>query len=369
MTTYRVLAIYYLNEGEKMSVSILGGGSNAPNAAARCKTRRGKLLDRTQLRQLIQQSPEQLATSVADKGYRNEIDLYSTRFTGSDLLEMALTHKLSKELNEVSGFCQGELQKQVGVYVNRFSYYNAKVILRAIQNNISAEELSHDILPEENEWNTNWLEIVRSSTSLSEAASAMSSKPWGRAIVSLDVDATLANYEDALDRHYYKESITALKSQSSANTLLRRFLRMEIDHNNIMKLFEGKRQGLSSELIENLLLPNGKLIPTGMLKTVATTDENGILEVLRKDSRFDIAEFEKSVEESSKIKSLDPIMMFLNKRSFKILEKMSYLSPLSALPVVHYLALIRQEVRDIRMIVRGLSVGLDKDLLDAHIGA
>ena len=50
-------------------------------------------------------------------------------------------------------------------------------------------------------------------------------------------------------------------------------------------------------------------------------------------------------------------------------EKMSYLSPISALPIVHYLAVMRQEVRDLRMIVRGLSVGLDKDLLEAHIGA
>ena len=353
-----------------MLVPGLGSGrSNAPNAAARCKTRRGKLLDRTQLRQMVQQSPEQLASTIADKGYRNEIDLYSTRFSGTDLLEMALSHRLSRELNEVIGFCQGDLLKQVGVYANRFSYFNAKVVLRAVQNNISAEELSSDILPEENEWNTNWLELVRNSSSLSEVATAMSGKPWGRAIGTLDSEATLANYEDSLDRHYYKESIAALKGQNPANVLLRRFLHMEIDHKNIMKLFEAKRQGLSSELIESILLHDGKLIPTGMIKTVSSMDENGILEILRKDSRFEISEFEKSVEESNKIESLDPIMMFLNKRTFLVLEKMSYLSPISALPVVHYLALMRQEVRDIRMIARGLSVGLEKDLIEAHIGA
>ena len=355
-----------------MSMSIpglSGGGSNAPNAAARCKARRGKLLDRTQLRQMIQQSPEQLASTVADKGYRNEIDMYSTRFSGSDLLEMALTHRLSKELNEVLGCCKGELLKQVGVYANRFSYFNTKVVLRAVENNVSAEELSHDILPEENEWNTNWLDIVKNSSSLNDVAIALGNKPWGRAISSLDANATLANYEDALDKHYYKESISALKGQDAANSLLRRYLHMEIDHNNIMKFFEGKRQGLSPELIESLFLPDGKLITTGMLKNLSSMDENGIIEVLRKNSRFDVSEFEKAVDESNKIESLDPIMMFLNKRTFHVLEKMSYLSPISALPVVHYLALMRQEVRDIRMIVRGLSVGLDKSLIDAHIGA
>lgn len=355
-----------------MSMSIPGlggGGSNAPNAAARCKTRRGKLLDRTQLRQMIQQSPEQLTSSIADKGYRNEIDKYSTRFSGSDLLEMALTDRLSRELNEVVSFCRGDLLKQVGVYANRFSYFNTKVVLRAVKNNVSAEELSNDILPEENEWNTDWLDIVRNSSSLTDVAIALSGKPWGRAINSLEPDATLANYEDTLDRHYYKESLATLKGQNSANALLRRLLHMEIDHNNIMKLFEGKRQGLSSEIIESILISDGKLISSGMLKSASTMDENGILDILRKNSRFEIAEFEKSVDESNKIKSLDPIMMFLNKRTFNVLEKMSYLSPISALPIVHYLALMRQEVRDLRMIVRGLSVGLEKELLEAHIGA
>ena len=353
-----------------ITISKRGGSkSNTPNASTRCKSRRGKLLDRTQLRQLIQQSPEQLASSVADKGYRNEIDLYSTKFEGSDLLEMALTHRLTREINEVMGFCKGDLLTQVEVYANRFSYFNTKVVLRAVENNVSAEDLAKDILPEENEWNVNWLEIVKSSENLSEVAAALKNKPWGRAISSLGAEATLANYEDSLDKHYYKESISSLKGQNIANVLLKRFLQTEIDHNNIMKFFEGKRQGLSSEVIETLFLPDGKMINSKTLKSLSTMDEDGIIEILRKNKNFEINEFEKVVQESKQIKSLDPIMMFLNKRTFHVLEKMSYLSPVSALPVVHYLALMRQEVRDLRMIVRGLSVGLDKDLIDNHIGA
>ena len=201
-----------------ITISNRGGSkSNTPNASTRCKSRRGKLLDRTQLRQLIQQSPEQLASSVADKGYRNEIDLYSTKFEGSDLLEMALTHRLTREINEVMGFCKGNLLTQVEVYANRFSYFNTKVVLRAVENNVSAEDLAKDILPEENEWNVNWLEIVKNSENLTDVASALKNKPWGRAISSLGAEATLANYEDSLDKHYYKESISSLKGQNIAN--------------------------------------------------------------------------------------------------------------------------------------------------------
>ena len=79
---------------------------------------------------------------------------------------------------------------------------------------------------------------------MNDVAIALGNKPWGRAISSLDANATLANYEDALDKHYYKESISALKGQDAANSLLRRYLHMEIDHNNNIFLFEltNKRQ-------------------------------------------------------------------------------------------------------------------------------
>ena len=45
-------------------MSILG--NNTAYVAARAKARKASLMDRTRLRQLIQQSPEQLTVAVAD---------------------------------------------------------------------------------------------------------------------------------------------------------------------------------------------------------------------------------------------------------------------------------------------------------------
>ena len=44
--------------------------NNTAYVAARAKARKASLMDRTRLRQLIQQSPEQLTVAVADSGYR-----------------------------------------------------------------------------------------------------------------------------------------------------------------------------------------------------------------------------------------------------------------------------------------------------------
>ena len=73
-------------------MSILG--NNTAYVAARAKSRRASLMDRTRLRQLIQQTPDQLTVAVADSGYRTEIDLYAGHFSGGDLVEAALTHNL-----------------------------------------------------------------------------------------------------------------------------------------------------------------------------------------------------------------------------------------------------------------------------------
>ena len=65
---------------------------NTPYVVSRAKARRQKLADRARLRQLINQSVDQLTVAVGDIGYRSEIDLYAGKLSGGDLVEAALTH-------------------------------------------------------------------------------------------------------------------------------------------------------------------------------------------------------------------------------------------------------------------------------------
>mgnify|MGYP001448471998 CR=1 FL=1 len=74
---------------------------NDAYVATRAKSRKKSLIDGTRMRQLLQQTPEQLSISIADSGYRNEIDLYASGFQGSDLVEAALTHNLENELSNI----------------------------------------------------------------------------------------------------------------------------------------------------------------------------------------------------------------------------------------------------------------------------
>ncbi len=92
-----------------------------------------------------------------------------------------------------------------------------------------------------------------------------------------------------------------------------------------------------------------------------------MLDLLRSNSRFDIAGFETALENAEKERSLDSVVTWLHIREYAQLQRMSYLHPVSALPIVHYVAMKVKEVTDLRMIVRGRLAGLPPEILEAHV--
>ena len=234
------------------------GSSNISNAGARAKTRKASLIDGTRIRQLLQQGTDSIGASIGEFGYRQEMDLYSARMSGSDAIEAALTHNLDNDLNSVLGFCQGNLRDLVAIYVERFQYEKVKTVLRSVSKGASDEMIADQILPEENPSNAHWLHIVRTTETVQEAIDAMRGSPWGRCLAKLDADISLTEMEDALDRQYFTDSLTASRGKEGSPQLIR-YLQTEIDHRNIVNQFRAQRQNLSSETRERINIPGGKI--------------------------------------------------------------------------------------------------------------
>ncbi len=351
-------------------------GSNPATAAARSKARRAKLLDETRMRQLLQMTPDQLVTGVADCGYRTEIDTYSMRLEGAELVEVALKHNLSRELSEVVRYCQGVLKNHVKVYTDRFSYQNAKIVLRAVaanvdslaHNDVSTEEVSKSILPEENDFNSDWLALVNESSSLKEAVDSMSGTPWGRALSETSAESTLQEMEDALDRHYYSEALSATRMPDPSSSTLRRYIQTEVDHLNITNILRGLREGLPVESRANMLLSGGRIWNATQLRNAAAVDDHaGLVDLLRRSSNFDAVGFEEALSATEGAGTLDSALNWLSHQIDSHLRRMSYLHPLSALPVINYIASKAKEVSELLLIVRGLSAGLDRKVIEEHL--
>jgi len=340
---------------------------NTPYVAARAKSRRQKLADRARLRQLINQSPEQMTVAVGDMGYRAEMDLYAGKYSGGDLVEAALTHNLEHELKEMVGMCSGAIRAMVEVYTLRFEYQNAKVVLRSVINDVDQDKVSNNILPALNDINTPWLKMVENADDLRSAATQMRRMSFGSDLMSLPDDARLADYENALDRHYFKRSLASLSLKGSDVRFLRDLLKSEIDHRNILNIIEAEAVGIDSDDIVEMLIPGGRLIPERAFSSIAAGGKNAALDILRGANRFDMQAFEGVLTESKSVNSLDPVITWFNAREHALLQRMSYLHPVSALPVVNYVAMKVQEVADLRLIVRGRLAGLPTEVLEAHI--
>jgi len=351
-----------LNEGEYM---MLG---NTPYIAARAKSRRQKLADRARLRQLINQSVDQLTVAVGDLGYRTEIDLYAGKLTGGDLVEAALTHNLEVELQEIVDMSNRAIRPLIEIYTLRFEYQNAKAVLRAVHNEISIEEVGNSILPEVNDINTPWLKVVESSEDLKSAALLMRRKSFGSALARVPEDGSLSAYEDALDRHYFDTAVKAMRTAKGAPArFLSRLFASEIDHRNIVNILEASAVGIPSDQLVSLLIPGGRLLPKRSFSTIASGGRGAMLDLLRAGDRFDMSAFEVVLNESESTRSLDPVITWMKAREYAMMQRMSYLHPVSALPIIHYVAMKVQEVNDLRLIVRGRLAGLSAEVLEAHV--
>ena len=340
---------------------------NTAYVASRAKSRRKKLADLARMRQLINQSTDQLTASVSSMGYADEVNLYAGKLTGADLVEAALTHNLAAELLDILKMCNGKIRDIVEIYTSRFEYQNAKVVLRSVVNEVSIEKASNSILPDLNEINTPWLKIIETADDLRSAALQMRRKPFGSDLKALPEDARLSEYEDALDRHYFKTALKSLKANNPATRYLKDYLAMEIDHRNMLNILESDSIGISSEETSKLLIPGGKILPSRSFSTIAAGGKSALTDILRTSARFDMAHFETLLDEVVKSRSLDSIVTWFKEREYKFMKKMSYLHPISALPIVYYVAMKVQEVADLRIIVRGRFAGLPAEVLEAHI--
>ena len=173
-------------------------------------------------------------------------------------------------------FCQGPLKSIVSIYVDSFAYDKAKTVLRAVNGGCSDELIESQILPSENPMNAIWLDIVRTTETIHEAANAMIGTPWGKELAKLEgPEPTLEEMEDALDRQYYSHALKASRGRDS-NIHLVKYIRTEIDHRNIINQFRELRQDISPEKRLEMIIPGGSISPSVMSQVSQATSSEGI---------------------------------------------------------------------------------------------
>ena len=195
----------------------------------------------------------------------------------------------------------------------------------------------------------------------------MGSSPWGKTLSKLPEGSTLQEMEDALDRAYYADALKSVSLPGSDFTLMR-YLRSEIDHKNVINILRSIRQGVDQEKIIQIMIPGGRSISKDVLRAMTReTTGSGVVETLTKKSPgFDSEGLIEAIE-ASEGGSLDPVIQLLAKKRDALLYSMSHRSPVSVLPVVHYIESKTHEVQNLRLLVRGKAAGLSNEVIEEHM--
>ena len=226
--------------------------------------------------------------------------------------------------------------------------------------------IESQILPSENPRNATWLTIVKNTEGLDEAVEAMAGTPWGQTLAKLDAESTLEVMENALDMQYFADALRAVKDKEGSPQLLK-YLRMEIDHRNVINEFRSIRMGMTPEQRQAMIIPGGKIDAATMKQACVTETDEELIDVLRRSSSFDDNGFDEARADSERLGSLDPYAELLSHQRHAVLRRFSHLSPVSAFPIIHYIEKKALEVRNLRLLVRGKAVGLPKEVLEAHM--
>ncbi|GIT75290.1 MAG: hypothetical protein Ct9H300mP30_3520 [Methanobacteriota archaeon] len=191
----------------------------------------------------MKSGPDTIAASIGELDYRRELDIYSARLSGADLVEAALSHNLDRELTEVMGFCQGRLKRIVSVFALRFS--------TATPRRYSVPSMEG---PLSRAWPTRCCPTRTTSTwtgSKSPArarpcmtrprrwAEHLGDPPFLISTPTRRCRSTRTRWTATTTR-----GISALRTSGQSHSLLLGYLRSEIDHRNIVNLLRALRQKL-----------------------------------------------------------------------------------------------------------------------------
>jgi len=343
-----------------------GSRGNYSYACTRVKAKKRFLLSKDIYSRLLVMDVHEVGRFLGETQYREEIARYAASYSGANLVEVAVTRNLANTYSAILSFTTGHLREMVGNYLKRWDIYNVKTLLRGRIANVRDEEIMDTFVPA-GAYSDAYLKSLVQMSSVSEIMDTLA-KDAAFAItpelVREVVDGgRLAPLEDHLDQRMYYDLLRVVKATSSADKLLRDFVREEIDVTNLKVLLKLKTARIPEEKIVKYLIPGGMDYSVERLRALAQAEGMPpVIEELEKSSLY--ADIREPLERFKSDRKLSDITIALDKALIGKSEKFAHFYPLSVLPIVNYVIRKKVEVDNIRIIARGKASGLSTKVIE-----
>jgi len=326
----------------------------------RVRAMKTKLIPNEMYPRMLSMDNSEIARYLEETQYKDEIDAMSKDYSGSELVEHATFANLAKTYRKLLDVSIDEPQFLILEYLRRWDVWNIKTLLRGKFYGAKDEELMKYVVPA-GELSPEFLAEVAKKETVQEVISSFDGTDYATALTNYD-GKNLAPIENALDKLYYFRMERAVGGTLSVGGgLLLKYVRREIDIKNLITLFRMNKAGIDSTIIQENLIPGGKLYDE--LSRMAGQPFGEFLRSLEGypfwSSISDIATVD--------IDSISRIEARLKAYLVRYAWALSNYHPLSILPVLGYMVSKETEVSNIRKIVRGKDAKLPPELVEEQV--
>jgi V/A-type H+-transporting ATPase subunit C len=326
----------------------------------RVRAMKTKLIPAEMYPRMMAMDISEIARYLEETQYKDEIDALAKDYSGTELIEHATFDNLAKTYRKLREVSIDEPQFLILEYLRRWDIWNIKTIIRGKFYGAGESEIAKYLVPA-GELDMEFLDGLAKKDSIQEVISAFEGTDYASALAQYD-GKDLATVENALDKLYYFRMERAVGGTLSVGGgLLLKYVRREIDIKNLITLFRMNRAGVEASIVQENLIPGGKLY-----------DE------LSRMAGQPFAEFLRSLEgypfwssisdlATPDIDSISRIEARLRAYLIRYAWALSNYHPLSILPVLGYIVSKETEVANIRKIVRGKEAGLPAELIEEQV--
>ncbi|MGQ9587096.1 MAG: ATP synthase A1 subunit C [Thermoplasmata archaeon] len=343
-----------------------GRSGNYAYACTRVKAKKRFLLSRDTYTRLLVMDVHEIGRFLGETQYREEMARYASKYSGANLIEVAVMRNLAATCSDILGFTTGHLREMVADYLKRWDMFNVKTVLRGKIANAKDEEVIDTLVPA-GAFSEAYLKSLVAMSSVQEIMDALSQEPslsitpdLARAVVD---SGRLAQFEDHLDKTLYNDLLKTIEETRRAEQILRQFIRREIDVTNLKVLLKLKAEHIPEDVIVKYVIPGGMEFSMDKLRSIAQSEGMApVLEEIERSSMYESVKM--ALDRFKEDKKLSGITIALDKALIGTSEKFAHFYPLSVLPIVNYMIRKKAEVDNIRIIARGKESGLSTKVIE-----
>ena len=339
-------------------------GKFGPYINARARALKSTLMSRTEIDPLLENgSVKAMIDALVSSPYELEMAEALSRYEGADAIEDAVSRNLSNSFTKLRSLCRGHYTQLANIFVGRWDLLSVKALIRNRHQGLDADTGASTLTPGPSMPVALLRELASQASmdALVRGLAAWNPRLCNALVVKLaeyQETSQLPVLEESLDRSYFVRNVGRLGSmRDESSTFVRAVLRMEIDRINLRTVLEPTAPGenpedaaLSARLLPRGLLPEQTL--RGMLSAHSPEAALGFLE------RTPYASLTEGIAEFAQTQQFSRFERVFELALMNRLRRAALHQGIGIAPLLYYGWLKYNEVINLRMIARGLSVEL-----------